>query len=74
MARSVGHKRQYLGIIPLLGESRYMSDAMWPPITQEIFLPGDLVQGLLSLLIVPQSYGKVSVRTQWSYEALAPNS
>ena len=37
-------------------------------------LTGDLIQGLLSLSIFPQSYGTVSARTQRSHQALAPNS
>ena len=61
-------KRQYLGMLPLLGESRYMLDVMWTPIMQEICLPGNLIQGLLSLSIIPQSYGTVSARTQWIHQ------
>ena len=30
--------------------------------------------GELSLSIIPQSYGTVSARTQWSHQALDPNS
>ena len=67
-------KRQYLVMLPLLGESRYMLDVMWTPIMQEICLPGNLIQGLSNLSIIPQSYGTVSVRTQWIHQDLAPNS
>ena len=74
MAQIVGQNKQYLGILPLIGESRYMSDVMWMPFMQAIFLPGDLIQGLLSLSTIPQSYGTVSARTQWSRQALAQNS
>ena len=67
-------KRQYMGMLPLLGEIRYISDVMWTPIMQEICLPGDLIHVLLSLSIINQSYGTVSSRTQWSNQALNPNS
>ena len=67
-------KRQYLGMLPLLGYIRYMSDVMLTPIMQAICLPVDFIQGLLPLSIIPQSYRKVSARTQWSHQALAPNS
>ena len=47
-----------------------MLDDMWTPIMQAICLPGHLIQGLLSLSIIPQSYGTVRARTQWSHQAL----
>ena len=66
-------KRHYLGILPLLGKIRYMSDFMWTPIMQAICSPGDLMQILLNLSIIAQSYGTVSARIQWSHQALATN-
>ena len=61
-------------MLPQLGESRYMLDVIWTPIMQAICLPGDLIQGLLSLSTIPQLYGTVSAITQWSHQDLALNS
>ena len=48
-----------------------MSDVMWSANMQEICLSRNLIQGLLFLLIIPQSDGTVSTRTQWSHQDLA---